>query len=91
MWNIRAQGAAALAAPRVELYEAHAVADGTTDGQAVAGDLDLTAVGGAGTNEVRHFTDCILDDREPWSPLDDAVHTMRLAEAIRAGHRGPLS
>ena len=47
-------------------------------------------MGGAGYDEVRHFTDCILEDRQPFSGLDDAVHTMRLAEVIRAGHKGPL-
>ena len=52
--------------------------------------LDLEAVGGADYNETRHFVDCILEDRIPWSTLDDAVHTMRLCEAIRRSHRGEL-
>ena len=78
-------------APVVELYRAHDAGDGQTQGEPVAGDLDLVAVGGADYDEVRHFTDCILEDREPWSTLDDAVHTMRLAEAIRGAHRGPLA
>ncbi|SVC64677.1 uncharacterized protein METZ01_LOCUS317531, partial [marine metagenome] len=42
-------------------------------------------------DEVQHFTDCIFEDRTPWSTLEDAVHTMRLAEAIRHGHQGPLA
>ena len=52
--------------------------------------LDLEAVGGPGFNEVRHFVDCILEDRTPWSNLDDAVITMKLCEAIRRGHSGTL-
>jgi predicted dehydrogenase len=50
--------------------------------------LDLDAVGGAEFNETRHFADCILNDTEPWSPLEDAVKTMELCEAIERGHRG---
>jgi predicted dehydrogenase len=77
--------------PRVELSEARPAAKAPwTDGHRLDGELDLEAVGGRDYDEVRHFTDCILEDREPWSTLDDAVHTVRLAEAIRAGHRGPL-
>ena len=53
--------------------------------------LDLRAVGGADYNETRHFVDCILEDRTPWSNLDDAVETMKLCEAIRSGWKGPLS
>ena len=49
--------------------------------------LDLDAVGGPGFNEVRHFVDCILEDRTPWSNLADAVITMKLCEAIRSGHK----
>jgi len=41
-------------------------------------------------NETHHFVDCILNDTEPWSPLEDAVKTMRLCEAIERGHQGPL-
>ena len=52
--------------------------------------LDLEAVGGADFDETRHFVDCILNDEDPWSTLDDAVHTMRLCRAIREGHKGPL-
>ena len=53
-------------------------------------DEEIEAVGGPGFNETAHFTDCILEDRTPWSTLDDAVQTMRLCEAIRAGHVGTL-
>ena len=52
--------------------------------------LDLEAVGGPGYNETRHFVDCILDDKTPWSNLQDAVQTMRLCESIRKGHKGTL-
>ena len=51
---------------------------------------EIEAMGGVGFNEVVHFVDCILEDRTPWSHLDDAVHTMRLCEAVRRGHRGAL-
>ena len=68
--------------PQVEGYDA---------GRAFTVEADeIEAVGGAGFNEVVHFVDCILADRTPWSNLDDAVHTMRLCEAIRRGHRGAL-
>ena len=53
--------------------------------------LDLEAVGGPDYNETRHFVDCILEDRTPWSTLDDAVETMKLCEAIRSGWKGTLS
>ena len=59
-------------------------------GARVEGPLDLDAVGGPGFNEVGHFVDCILEDRTPWSNLNDAVITMKLCEAIRRGHGGPL-
>ena len=52
--------------------------------------LDLDAVGGPSYNETRHFVDCILEDRTPWSNLDDAIETMKLCEAIRSGHKGGL-
>lgn len=69
-------------APKVEGYER---------GEAFSvGNDEIEAVGGAGFNEIVHFVDCILEDRTPWSTLDDAVQTMRLCEAIRAGHQGPL-
>jgi predicted dehydrogenase len=65
--------------PQVERFEAAAVAE-----------LDLEPVGGPDFNETRHFVDCILADRTPWSTLDDAVITMQLCEAIRRGHKGEL-
>ena len=34
--------------------------------------------------------DCILGAQTPWSTLEDAVHTMRLGEAIGRGHKGPI-
>lgn len=71
--------------PIAELYRA--IGQG---GQAVDAPLDLEAVGGADFDETRHFVDCILADRDPWSTLDDAVHTMRLCQAIREGYSGPL-
>jgi len=52
--------------------------------------LDLDAVGGPGFNETGHFVDCILNDSEPWSTIDDAVKTMELCEAIVGGHQGAL-
>jgi predicted dehydrogenase len=77
--------------PHVELYAATEQKDGTTEGKQVRSGLDLKAVGGAKFNETVHFVDCILNDREPWSTLDDAVHTMRLCEAIRRGHKGDIA
>ena len=65
--------------------------EGYDKGQAFSVEAEeIEAMGGAGFNEVVHFVDCILEDRTPWSNLDDAVHTMRLCEAIRRGHRGEL-
>jgi hypothetical protein len=69
-------------APKVTLYR---------DGRLVAEPLDLEAVGGPSFNETRHFADCILHDATPWSPLDDAVRTMELCEAIERGYQGRLS
>lgn len=77
--------------PQVELYTATEAKDGTTTGKQVKSGLDLKAVGGPRFNETAHFVDCIINDREPWSTLDDAVHTMRLCEAIRRGHKGDLT
>lgn len=71
--------------PQVELYAAEA-GRGSPHPEL----LDLETVGGAGFNETRHFVQCIREDREPWSSLEDAVTTMRLCEAIRRGHKGPL-
>ncbi|MFH1566495.1 MAG: Gfo/Idh/MocA family oxidoreductase [Gemmatimonadota bacterium] len=76
--------------PEVELYRAQTGADGTAVGLPLDEPLDLAAVGGADFDETRHFVDCILGGRTPWSTVADAVHTMELAEAIRRGHRGPL-
>ena len=78
--------------PNVEVYEATAEggANGSFRGSPMQELLDLDAVGGAQFNEVRHFVDCILEDRTPWSNLEDAVHTMRLCEAINSGHKGEL-
>ena len=76
-----------------DLYEAGPHSDGSlevTGTGPVEKPLDLNAVGGEGFNETRHLVDCILNDSAPWSTLDDAVHTMRLCEAIRRGHKGPL-
>ncbi len=67
--------------PQVTLY---------LDGQLVETPLDLDAVGGPNFNETKHFVDCILNDTEPWSTIDDAVNTMELCEAIVAGHQGKL-
>ncbi len=66
--------------PRVELFQA----------EKAVSTLDLPSIGGEHFDEVQHFTDCILNDQEPWSTLADAIVTMQLAEAIRSGHRGPL-
>lgn len=52
--------------------------------------LDLDAVGGAEFNETTHFADCLLNDTEPWTSLDDAVKSMELCEAILDGHKGPM-
>ncbi len=60
------------------------------DGAAREEPLDLDAEGGAHFNETRHFAECILNGRRPWSTLEDALATMRLAEAIYAGHKGAL-
>ena len=61
-----------------------------SQGKAIGGKLNLDSVGGSEYNETRHFVDCILENKTPWSNLDDAVHTMQLCEAIRRGHKGPL-
>ncbi|MEE2657470.1 MAG: Gfo/Idh/MocA family oxidoreductase [Candidatus Latescibacterota bacterium] len=76
--------------PEVEIYRARDNGDNTTSGEHEDA-LDLKSVGGGFFNEVCHFVDCILEDRPPWSPLDDAVHTMCLCEAICAGHKGALA
>ena len=75
---------------RYELYRAVPADANTTKGTVVEAPLDLDDVGGKDFDETRHFVDCIVNDRTPWSPLDDAVQTMRLCEAIRQGHKGAL-
>jgi len=74
-----------------ELYEAVDLGPGEPNrGAPYEGELDLEPTGGRDFNETRHFVDCILEDQTPWSSLDDAVHTMRLAEEIRRGHQGEV-
>ena len=75
---------------RCELYEAPG-ASKEAQARPMEPPLDLAAVGGPDFNETRHFVDCILEDRETWSTLDDAVVTIGLSEAIRRGHRGKLT
>ena len=75
---------------KVEMYRSTPSAQPRMLGTRVEEPLDLDAVGGPGFNEVRHFVDCILEDRTPWSNLNDAVITMKLCEAIRSGHKGTL-
>ncbi len=61
------------------------------DGKLCEEPLDLDAVGGPDFNETSHFADCIFNDTTPWSPLEDAVKTMELCEAIERGHCGALT
>ena len=75
---------------KIELYRASPDNQPRMYGARVEGPLDIKPVGGPGFNEVTHFVDCILEDRTPWSNLDDAVITMKLCEAIRRGHSGTL-
>jgi len=75
----------------VELYRAQTGAGDTAIGAPLEEGLDLEAVGGASYDETRHFVDCIVEDRSPWSSLPDAAISMELAEAIRGGHRGAFS
>lgn len=75
---------------KVEMYRHTPGKQPTEVGGRVEEPLDLEAVGGPGFNEVKHFVDCILEDRTAWSNLNDAVITMKLCEAIRRGHSGPL-
>ncbi len=74
----------------VQVYLAEPQPSGTTKGGLVEEPLDLEAVGGPEFNETAHFVDCIIEDRDAWSTLDDAVITMKLCEAIRRGHMGSL-
>jgi len=74
-----------------ELYQAVDPGPGPpARGAPYEGQLDLEPTGGPDFNETRHFADCILGDQTPWSTLDDAVHTMRLGEAIGRGHKGTI-
>ncbi len=68
--------------PEVKLFE---------NGKPWEGELNLDEVGGPHYNETRHFVECIREGRQPWSPLEDAVKTMQLCEAIEASHKGPLA
>ena len=76
---------------KCDLYEAAPRSDGSAPGAPIEEPLDLDPVGGPEFNETRHFVDCIVEDRTPWSNLDDAVVTMELCEAIRRGHKGPFN
>ena len=88
---------------RIQRFEAHAEdfsayvdmtrgqnAEIYIDGEPFEDELDLDAVGGPDFNETRHFVECIRNDTQPWSTLEDAVKTMLLCEAIESGHKGPL-
>ena len=75
---------------KVEIYRSTPGDQPRMVGSRVEEPLDLDAVGGPNFNEVTHFVDCILEDRAPWSNLNDAVITMKLCEAIRRGHSGAL-
>lgn len=63
--------------PKCELYE---------NGKPYENPLDLDSVGGRGFNETCHFIQCIKENKQPWSNLEDVVKTMKLCEAIL----GPL-
>lgn len=69
------------AAPKCELYE---------DGKPYEKPLDIDAVGGRDFNETRHFIECIKENKQPWSNLEDVVKTMELCEAILQGVKGNL-
>ncbi|MDE2717513.1 MAG: Gfo/Idh/MocA family oxidoreductase [Chloroflexota bacterium] len=93
--EIHAQDCSAYLGPttrekKVERYRSTPDIQPRMTGARVEEPLDLEAVGGTGFNEVRHFVDCILEDRTPWSNLNDVVITMKLCEAIRSGHTGAL-
>ena len=66
---------------RCELYKAGAVYETP---------LDFDSIGGPEFNETRHFVECIREDKEPWSGLEDLVKTMRLCEAIANSVKGRL-
>ena len=65
--------------PVCKLYE---------DGKSYEKPLDLDAVGGSSFNETRHFIQCIKENKQPWSNVEDAVKTMELCEAIVEGAKG---
>jgi predicted dehydrogenase len=67
------------AVPKCELYE---------DGKPYEKPLDIEAVGGRDFNETRHFIECIKENKQPWSNLEDVVRTMELCEAILQGVKG---
>ena len=69
------------AAPKCELY---------ADGKPYKEPLDLDAVGGSAFNETHHFIQCIKENKQPWSNLEDVVKTMELCEAILNGTKGNL-
>ena len=68
-------------APKCELYE---------NGKPYDKPLDIDAVGGKNFNEVRHFVQCIKENKRPWSTLEDAIKTMELCEAILNGVKGAI-
>jgi len=59
-------------APKCELY---------ADGKPYEKPLDLNP----SFNETHHFVDCIINDKKPWSSIEDAIKTMELCEAILSG------
>ena len=65
------------AAPKCELYE---------DGKPYEKPLDMDRH----FNETRHFIECIKENKQPWSNLEDVVKTMELCEAILEGVKGGL-
>jgi len=67
--------------PRCEIY---------MDGKLYNEPLDLDAIGGRNFNETRHFTQCIKENKQPWSNLEDVVKTMDLCEAIIYGVTGDI-
>ncbi len=64
---------------KCELYE---------DGKPYEKPLDLDAVGGSDFNETHHFIQCIKENKQPWSNVEDVVKTMELSEAILEGAKG---
>ena len=82
---------------RLERYEIHgrgisAYLEGIDHGVVVADgqETELTPGSGGTAEQARYFLDCVANDRPvslPAADLDEAVKTMRLAEAILAGQR----